>query len=621
MVYLLSLSAARLPLCAFFVTALLACSAVDAARLGMTSSEIKPSTTKTSINKPFVAIIPKEEEEQYEIMDEPATLLEAATSSLEATWAGFISQQQQEESSSELLFPNVVDEVTGQWRVDTASSSTGAAGLFATSLWMMSHLDSTSSHWTPKAQAATLALAASPALSDPSLGQAVATLAYPALRYAYESASATDSAETEIFLAAALTAADTLSKMYVRVAGVIKVRPTADIAAEARAASVAHVSPLAAFSSVEGSAAATGLLVWASTLPGGKLSWKEMALRNAKRIAQDHMTPEGIFRGTMVYSSVSSTTPPTELHPLSSSAAASHTVIAPNAVAQSVGALDEMLTTVFDAVTGTHTPRIHASSTSSEESSGVAMDAWLSSVGGVTSTQGLRQAMGTLTLIESARAAASSGRHSEAVSLLAAAEAAAVPLLARTSSAVSAANDPLSSAAAAAALAELSSIAPIPMAAEEYAEAARRLIINLSLLATATTTSTDSSFTPLVVDSSSSSKETDLATLASRWLSKLIPSSRHEPQSILFPLSGDAEAEAMMAAQEADLAALATEESVSAAFEAEVLINQVQAGSSLFPERASILPGSIGSTGSMLADQLLLQALLRLTTPIFDFRV
>ncbi len=73
----------------------------------------------------------------------------------------------------------------------------------------------------------------------------------------------------------------------------LKVRPTSDIAAEAKDANVAIISPLAVFSATEGAAAATGLLIWASQLPGGRSAWRDMALGNAKKIVTDHMDPDG----------------------------------------------------------------------------------------------------------------------------------------------------------------------------------------------------------------------------------------------------------------------------------------------------------------------------------------
>ncbi len=86
-----------------------------------------------------------------------------------------------------------------------------------------------------------------------------------------------------------------------RVNGVLKVRPTSDIASEARAAGAAAVSPLAVFSTVESAASCTAMLAWAASLPGGHSAWLEMALSNARHIAADHLREDGSIKGTLVY--------------------------------------------------------------------------------------------------------------------------------------------------------------------------------------------------------------------------------------------------------------------------------------------------------------------------------
>ena len=446
---------------------------------------------------------------------------------------------------------------------------------------------------------ASVIVASSPTLSDASMGQSIALLTYPTLKLAYESALGSEkhAESAKLFLKAALTAASTLSRMYVRIPGVIKVRPTADIAAEAAKAGVASISPFAVFSTVEGSAAATGLLAWASTLPGGKQVWLDIAVRNAKRIAQDHISNDGTVQGAMVYSSLSSTTAP---KPLSASGISSLTAKSVySSSLESASEAIEAAATFVQEVMGTlngHPSPAHAaapassttSSSSSTVSAGDAMDSWLSSIGGQATNEGLRQALGTMTMIEAARATAEDAELSSF--FVKAAEASALSLLASSSPSSSASFDPLSASAAAAALSELSSLQVLSFErSTEYSDAAKNILIQLYPVASGSKKT----------DSFESEIDESLGAVASKWLSNLLKASATSPQSILLPAVGE-EAESDDQAILNEEVKGITQEDIDVISSEEIIAeNKV----SVYAAKA-ILPN-----GSMLGDQMLLQAL------------
>lgn len=562
-------------------------------------------------------IIFKNEETKSSLISQPLQddalppLLTLAAQRLDATYASWLASSAIPMSRQ---FPDIMDKESNSWHTESIETFTGAPGLLTSSLWSMFKITG-SDLWMDKAMEVTLALASSPTLSDASMGQNIATLAYPTLKIAYEASltSSAHSQSSQLLLEAALTAASTLARMYVRVPGVIKVRPTADIAAEASSAGVASISPFAVFSSIEGAAAATGLLSWASTLEGGKPVWRDIATRNAKRIAQDHISADGTVQGTLVYSSLSASTPPKVLSSLGASSQSS--------VSQT-SSLSTFVETVMETLTGAQ----HASSSttaSSSISSGEAMDAWLSSIGGQATSAGLRQAMGTLTMVEAARAASEDEDFTLSLFFIKAAEATALSLLARTSPISAAAFDPLSTSAAAAALAELSTLPSLSAdRAQEYSDAARMLVSRLSDVSRDVPSA---SMLAMQQEEEEQQVDQSLGAVAAKWMSKLLnkvqPSSTSHAESILLPMVGDvAEAEEELIAQEeASLLTVGAEEEEEqqrmeiTSEDQEVMESEEQlvhkSSTTSFLTSRSILPH-----GSMMGDQLLIQALQVITT-------
>lgn len=134
---------------------------------------------------------------------------------------------------------------------------------------------------------------------------------------------------------------------------------------ELEALGVAQLEPMTVLSSVEGSAAATGLLAWASQLPGGKAAWRGMALSNARHIVTDHMDGAGVISGTLIYSALDPSVAPQPLD---------------------MGATNEEHQQVASAI-----------------------EDWLSSVAGQVSSPEMRQALATMALSEALRAASELG--------------------------------------------------------------------------------------------------------------------------------------------------------------------------------------------------------------------
>jgi hypothetical protein len=466
----------------------------------------------------------------------------------------------------------------------------------------MHHLTN-SATWLERAMEASQVIAASPALSDPAMGQSIGLLAYPSLKLAYESAisSPAHAESAQVFLDAALIAASTLARMYVRIPGVIKVRPTSNIAAEAAHAGVATISPFAVFSTVEGSAAATGLLEWASTLPGGKNVWHDIAVRNAKRIAADHISSDGTVQGALVYSSLSSTTAPKAL----SSPHSSNNLASVNTATEAVEAVASFVQGVMETMNGhvSSQPAAPSDDSSSATSAGDAMDSWLSSIGGQTTNNGLRQALGTITMIEAARATTTEDIELSSYCVKAA-EASALSLLALSSPSTSASYDSLSSAAAASALAQLSTLPTLTKdRSAEYSDAAKSILSKLFTVASGTKAT--------LTSSAESSDDQTLGSIASKFFSNILKSttttSNNGPRSILLPAVGE-EAEAddiSILNEEADLQlttsnnGLITEEDISS----------VSSEEKVGGLRQKIVSQSILPNGSMLGDQMLLQAL------------
>ncbi|KAG1673535.1 hypothetical protein FOA52_003835 [Chlamydomonas sp. UWO 241] len=474
-------------------------------------------------------------------------IVSVAATSLTATFSSIDTENP--------FFPDVIDARTGAWHTDDISAN-GAAGLLAGCLWSMHQLTGDDT-WRSHALAASAALR--PAVGDVSLGQAIGTLAYPALRYAYEATEA-DPAERATYLNAALTAADALSRLYTRIPGVLKVRPTDDIAKEARAAGAAAVSPLAVFSSPEGSSAAAGLLTWAATLPGGRPAWADMAAANARRIAADHVRADGTVRGILVYKATSARAVPFELAPESAPATA--------------------LLTTASTITAVLA-----------DDGSIALDQWLSSVAGLTPSVQLRQALTTLALADAAAAAMSSpttvhGAADDAETLLAAAESTASHLLDAIATDASSL-DPAAAAAAASALSTLSTLCRSQAGRDAYAGAARALVVALAAdrLPASSASSSASSHYGIAADAEL------FAAAASRWVSALL---RGAPSPAAATSDGGINAVHSTAMPASILACSGSR-------------------SGGVTTSTSRRPDADGQGGSMLADHLLLQALVKMT--------
>lgn len=411
--------------------------------------------------------------------------------------------------------------------------------------------------WRARALAASAALR--PAVGDVSLGQAIGTLAYPALRYAYEATEATDPAERAEFLDAALTAADALSRLFTRIPGVLKVRPTDDIVKEARAAGAATVSPLAVFSSPEGSSAAAGLLSWAATLPGGRAAWADMAATNARRIAADHVRDDGTVRGTLIYKATSARAIPIELAPESAATTTAASALADDA--------------------------------------SIALEQWLSSVAGLAPSAQLRQALTTLALADAASAAMSTPSRvhgaDDAEALLAAAESTASHLVDAAATDPSSL-DPATAAAAASALSTLSTLSHSQAGRDGYAAAARALVVALAADRLPAASSA-SSHTGVGIAADAE----QLAAAASRWVSALLRGPPSTSTSDTATSDGGSSAAASTAAH-------------TTAMPASILARSGSRSGAATTSTSGRFDAD-GQGGSMLADHLLLQALVKMT--------
>ncbi|GAX73290.1 hypothetical protein CEUSTIGMA_g744.t1 [Chlamydomonas eustigma] len=488
-----------------------------------------------------------------------SSVLTTAADRLQATYSSWLATESTQ-------FPDVVDSATQTWHTDEVYSN-GAAGLLAGSLWTMYTLTN-DNQWRERALVATQALL--PATSDKYLGQALGMLIYPAIRYAYE--AETDASGKQVYLEAALTAASTLSKLYVRVSGVLKVRPTSDIASEARAAGAATVSPLAAFSSVEGSSAAASLLMWAASLPGGKTAWRDMALKNAQRLAADHIREDGSVLGTLMYKTNSATAKPQELSAVIPRLAGS--VLDVTASSPLGSATSSVISSLFGVLNGGHT------STQKLSDAGVALDAWLSAVAGQETTPELRQAMATQTLAEAARATPCS---EDADMLTAAAETTAVSLVSWASD--EAAITSALPAAAAAAASALSALSTLPTVSTSQRALYRMTAAHvISVLAGSN----------LQAPAAASDSTEGPASIARRlWLSSFLSGASHgaahHHSRLLRGVSS-------------------VEDSISKGEEVLVQFSAKSvAGNSHLP--VSLLVNDEGKEGSMLADNLFLQAI------------
>ncbi len=240
---------------------------------------------------------------------------------------------------------------------------------------------------------------------------------------------------------------------------------------------------------------------------------------------------------------------------------------------------------MFGSLTGeSSSPQPGAEPAAASETSGAVIDAWLSSVAGLESSEGLRQGLAALALAEAAQAAAS---PEDVDALTAAAEGAAAPLVdwaADEASVVS--SSPATSAAAAAALAALSALPSVTDSQRgSYGASARHVI---ALLA-------ESNLSPRAQHSSSFPAAADSILLsAGRWLSNLI---------------NDEPSDAALQQQHSNRARLLRGGSSEETAQHQQHHSGTEAATS---QPVSILVGVDGVEGSMLADALLLQAVLTL---------
>ena len=103
-------------------------------------------------------------------MNTDSSLIDTASARLTTTFTAWAKHSS--------AFPDVVDTETGAWHSDDVNAN-GAAGLLAGAMWSLYKLTG-SELWRTRAQSATRPLLAS--VHDLSMGQALATLTYPALR-------------------------------------------------------------------------------------------------------------------------------------------------------------------------------------------------------------------------------------------------------------------------------------------------------------------------------------------------------------------------------------------------------------------------------------------------------